>query len=141
GDVLGWRWTPAVALVGGSLLFVLLAVTLVPDDLGEGLAAPGAKTRSSAPQSSASGVPGYAAMPSKGVRPLPHHGATGRQARRLPGIPSPAADHVVESTLGARPELPPPLPEDAPPPEPPAAMAPTIVTPPPSPPEAAPVIP
>lgn len=29
-----WRWTPSVALVSGSLVFVAFAVAIVPDDLG-----------------------------------------------------------------------------------------------------------
>jgi len=31
---IGWRWTPSVALVSGSLAFVAVAVAIVPDDLG-----------------------------------------------------------------------------------------------------------
>jgi hypothetical protein len=32
--IIGWRWTPAFALVAGSLVFVGVVVAIVPDDLG-----------------------------------------------------------------------------------------------------------
>jgi len=32
--IVGWRWTPAFALVAGSLAFVGVVVAIIPDDLG-----------------------------------------------------------------------------------------------------------
>jgi hypothetical protein len=32
--IVGWRWTPAFALVAGSLVFVGVVVAVVPEDLG-----------------------------------------------------------------------------------------------------------
>ena len=136
GDVLGWRWTPAFALVGGALLFVLIAVALVPDDLGEGLGGANVRARSSAPYASTSAEPpGEGSNGFRSGRPLPHHTSSlGRPTRRVAGAPPSLAEHRVESMLGSQPELPAPLPDDAPPPEPPSTPgpSPTLDSPPPA---------
>jgi hypothetical protein len=115
-ELLGWRWTPAFALVGGSLLFVLLAVVIVPDELGAGLTAPSGRVRTPGAPGSASAQAVTADAP-KVKRPTP--------ARRIPGSPAArsTADHRVESPLEKAPELPAPLPYEATPEPPPAATA------------------
>src|SRR5262245_61348251 len=97
GDVLGWRWTPAFALVGGALLFVLIAVALVPEDLGQGLGEAKVRARSSAPYASGSAEPPEAANGFRPGRPASHHLSTARPVRRLPGTPPALAEHRVES--------------------------------------------
>jgi hypothetical protein len=49
-DVLAWRWTPTFALVGGALVFALLAAAVVPDQFGAEFDVRTPKASASAPR-------------------------------------------------------------------------------------------
>jgi hypothetical protein len=103
-ELLRWRWTPAVALVGGSLLFVLLAVALVPDEIGHGFGSPSASARRPLSPTGSAAVPGSA-----------HAGATHKPPRHAPrraplGAASPASPPAPYEATGSESHPAPPVP-------------------------------
>jgi len=125
--VIGWRWTPCLALVMGSLAFVALAFAVIPERIG--------------PIAARSATPGDDTP--FGLRPSTHRTRDTRSevqaslmSPTLPAAPEPAppsADRTsnrsaVESLFPSTPplQLPvaPPDPSPPPPPEPPPAPAP-----------------
>jgi hypothetical protein len=145
-DVLSWRWTPTFALVGGSLVFVLLVIAIVPDQVGDGLGEQGAKASASSrsPFSRPGGSSSTHALAPLGAPPpaASNHGHA-REARetrerrlrerrqQLPATPPgdsppstpPYQNLPVDRLFNRNPALPAPLPDDALPPEPPPAAA------------------
>lgn len=129
-----WRWTPFLALVGGSLVYVVLVVLLVPSRIGE--------TRSLRRTASATdefrGVsPRGGSLANTMRAPPPPQGASFMQPPPQPVAPAidpPSPDSP--SRFGFSPPL--PRPEAPPPPEPPPVAPPPA--PPPTPQVAPPVV-
>ena len=70
-NIVRWRWTPALALLLGSLLFVALIAALVPHELGDF-----SSTKREARPFASSSVPSPVALPSPRHRtPLPPSGS------------------------------------------------------------------
>lgn len=107
-EVLSWRWTPAFALVGGSLVFVLLAIALVPDQLGPrfspqpGSSASGHGRFGRAPGSAVASATGWGGHVTTAAAPsaAEHEHAPPRPERRVrralaPGETPPYLDHTM----------------------------------------------
>ena len=128
--VLGWRWTPCVALVMGSLAFVALAFAIIPERIGPVAA------RSPAPGDD---TPFGVRSSSHGSRDTRPEVQAALMSPALPAAPAPqpaplSADRsgnrsAVESLFPSTPpiQLPvaPPDPSPPPPPEPPPPAAPS----------------
>ena len=138
--IVGWRWTPAFALVAGSLAFVGVVVAIVPDDFGAAVA--GTKGLSRTPRSR---LGTNAASTLETSSSSSDHDAVSntRDQDRRAGIGSDGPGNVVQSIFHSAPkvELPvepvdptPQPPPAAPPPPPPTATVFTLDTPAPTPP-------
>jgi hypothetical protein len=118
------RWTPCVALVFGSLLFVSLAIVVIPDRLGP-IRPQASDPRTFTPRSAVGNEP-FQADPASTVR------AGSRSPASPPASPQPNGNNnaLVGSLFGSTPpmELPVAPPDPAPPP-PPAEVPPPAPTP------------
>ncbi len=144
-DFTNWRWAPSVALVGGTLLYILLVLLFVPDEVG----LPGVNTKFSSRSTHGGSTSDAGAFASPD-----HSGTLGNTAAEVAAPPSPApppgdfgrrgfsppmgapdAPPPAEAVPPPAPEAPPPPP--APEPPPPAAPEPAAQPEPPPPPPAA----
>lgn len=129
--IIHWRWAPCIAPVVGSLAFITLAITFIPDELG---ANGDGEADSESSSSDESATEARSSEPRK-------TGTAARRPRRTPrSTPQAApADPNVEGLFAAPTvELPPPLEEPPPPAAPEPAPAPTEIAVPDSPPAEAP---
>ncbi|HEX6273179.1 MAG TPA: hypothetical protein VFZ53_09070 [Polyangiaceae bacterium] len=139
----GWRWTPSVVLVSGSLAFVALAVAIVPEDFGVAVSGRERLTRTPSSRLGTNAA-------SANDEPTSNTGDESRSLARMTRRAIPAAEppgdsapsNVVQSIFHSAPkvELPiepvdpsPQPPPPPPPPPPPTATTFTLQTPPPAP--------
>jgi hypothetical protein len=126
GELVAWRWAPAVALCFASLFYVLLVVTLVPDEIG-------------VPVTNARFAKRLATKPDKSEAPSIPAAAQENDSAPAPPVPAaPVQNAGVVNNFGRR-GFSPPLERPEPPPPPPPP--PPVVTPPPAPPPVAAVPP
>ena len=127
---IGWRWTPSVALVCGSLAFVAVAVAIVPDDLGAvGSGADRLKRATRSRLSTNAASTNDAVSDSNGDE----ESASGARERRRSAAHSEGAPadpgNVVQSIFHSAPKIELPIapvdPEPQPPPPPPPPPPPT----------------
>jgi hypothetical protein len=111
-----WRWTPFFGLVGGSLLYVLLVILIVPNKIGAAeKTKPGQDLRVIGDESPSSGSETMgAAARTPGGRPFSRPGMTGAQPGGMSPPPPPPSPMLMpqppmDPRMGA-PEAPPPPP-------------------------------
>lgn len=126
--IVRWRWTPFFALVGGSLLYALVVILIVPSNIGRSTASKAEELVVVGDDSSPlSATVGASRTPRstnpRGFSPPPRAPITPPAAPVRPFVPTPAPEPRSAPPPPPEPvvEPPPPPPEPPPPPPPPPA--------------------
>ncbi|MFZ5892127.1 MAG: hypothetical protein ACOY0T_13810 [Myxococcota bacterium] len=120
-EIASWRWSPAVALVLGAVLYVAFAVLVIPDRIGNGAPIPSGGTASSLRAFAQQRATSFAASISPSVAEgenVATSTPSEPQARTTPAAPAVNAAHFPRRGFTPpldRPEPPAPPPPPAPP--------------------------